>query len=232
MSNERFQFKQFAVRQDQCAMKVGTDGVLLGAWARGGRRILDVGTGTGLIALMMAQRHAGSSVVALEIDPAACRQAEANVAASPFAGRVSVREVALQQFEAAERFDSIVSNPPYFAEGLRSADARRSMARHADALPHDALCKSAYRLLADEGEMSVVLPVESVGPFSAAAVIAGFYLRKKHLIKTVAHKSPKRCLMAWVKHRPERLDEQTLTLLDAEGEMSEWYANLTGDFYL
>lgn len=106
------------------------------------------------------------------------------------------------------------------------------MARHADALPHDALCKSAYRLLADEGEMSVVLPVESVGPFSAAAVIAGFYLRKKHLIKTVARKSPKRCLMAWVKCRPERLDEQTLTLLDAAGEMSEWYANLTGDFYL
>ena len=90
----------------------------------------------------------------------------------------------------------------------------------------------AYRLLANEGEMSVVLPVESVEQFSTTAVIAGFYLRKKYLIKTVARKSPKRCLMAWVKRRPEKLDEQTLTLFDDAGEMSEWYAKLMNNFYL
>lgn len=102
MSNEWFQFKQFTIRQAQCAMKVGTDGVLLGAWAKGGQRILDVGTGTGLIALMMAQRYAASFVEALEIDRDACRQAKVNVEASPFADRVRVREVALQQFETVK----------------------------------------------------------------------------------------------------------------------------------
>ena len=232
MSNEWFQFKQFTIRQDQCAMKVGTDGVLLGAWAKGGQRILDVGTGTGLIALMMAQRYATSFVEALEIDHDACWQAKVNVEASPFADRVKVREMALQQFETVKQFDSIVSNPPYFIEGLRSPDAKRSMARHSDTLPYEALCQSAYRLLANEGEMSVVLPVESVEQFSTTAVIAGFYLRKKYLVKTVARKSPKRCLMAWVKHRPEELDEQTLALFGDAGEMSEWYAKLMNSFYL
>ncbi|MFR5271151.1 MAG: tRNA1(Val) (adenine(37)-N6)-methyltransferase [Hoylesella buccalis] len=233
MSNAWFQFKQFTIRQDRCAMKVGTDGVLLGAWAMGGQRILDVGTGTGLIALMMAQRYAACFVEALEIDRDACRQAKVNVEASPFADRVRVREVALQQFETVKQFDSIVSNPPYFVEGLRSPDAKafqrlgtvtRFPMKHCANLPIDCLPMRA--------KMSVVLPVESVEQFSTTAVIAGFYLRKKYLIKTVARKSPKRCLMAWVKRRPEKLDEQTLTLFDDAGEMSEWYAKLMNNFYL
>lgn len=112
MPNSYFSFRQFTVHQDSCAMKVGTDGVLLGAWAEGGSRILDVGTGTGLIALMMAQRFAGAQVVGLDIVHEACVQASANVAASPFAGRVSVVESAVQLYEVPERFDSIVSIPP------------------------------------------------------------------------------------------------------------------------
>ena len=114
MSNSVFKFKKFAVNQDQCGMKVGTDGVLLGAWARGGNRVLDIGTGTGVIALMLAQRFPKAKITAIDIAEEACRQAKENVSASPFAHQVQVEHTSLQEFESAERFDCIVSNPPFF----------------------------------------------------------------------------------------------------------------------
>ena len=232
MSNERFQFKTFAVQQDRCAMKVGTDGVLLGAWAAGGTRILDVGTGTGLIALMMAQRFASASVTAIDIDEEACLQATANVMASPYSDRIAILHTALQQFDTVTCFDCIVANPPFFIDGLRNVEARRANARHTDMLSYDDLCRSAARLLTDDGEMSVVLPVDYMERFVASAVIAGLYLRRKHLVKTSFRKPPKRCLLAFCKQRPDRLSEHVFTMFDREGEMTEWYEKLTGSFYL
>ena len=117
-----FTFKRFTVSHAKCAMKVGTDGVLLGAWACGGRRILDVGTGSGLVALMMAQRFVDAQVTAIDIEPGACLQARENVAASPFADRVSVVEASLQAFRGGE-YDAIVCNPPFYAGTLDSKTA-------------------------------------------------------------------------------------------------------------
>ena len=134
MGNSVFIFKEFAVKQDACAMKVGTDGVLLGAWARGGSRVLDIGTGTGLIALMMAQRFPEAEIEAIDIAEAACLQAKENVANSVFARRVRVVRAALQQYVGPKSFDCIVSNPPFFVDSLHNPDALRSMARHTSTL--------------------------------------------------------------------------------------------------
>ena len=129
MSTPFFRFQQFIVHHDRCAMKVGTDGVLLGAWARGGARILDVGTGTGLIALMMAQRYEQATVDAVEIDTEACQQAIDNVAESPFTNRINVICDAVQHFsmesERLKAYDAIVSNPPFFENALKNPDKGR-----------------------------------------------------------------------------------------------------------
>ena len=133
MANGYFQFKQFTVRQQHCAMKVGTDGTLLGAWAKasaGPCRVLDVGTGTGLIALMMAQRYPEALAVAIDIDEKAVFQAQENVTASPFADRIQVLEADVQTFADSEKFDSIVCNPPFFEDSLVCPDPQRTEARH------------------------------------------------------------------------------------------------------
>ena len=155
-----FQFKRFKIEQDLCAMKVGTDGVLLGAWARGGGRMLDVGCGTGVIALMLAQRYPQGRVTALDIDKGAVRQTEQNVAQSPFADRIEVIQGAVQTFESKDCYDAIVSNPPFFVDSLNAPDPQRNIARHAETLTYSQLMQAAWRLLKDDGELSVVVPFD------------------------------------------------------------------------
>lgn len=170
MDGQGFTFRQFEVCQDMCAMKVGTDGVLLGAWAAGGRHILDIGTGTGLIALMMAQRFEGARICGIDMDDGACRQAMANVAGSPFAARIEICHSRLQDFSPSVTFDSIVSNPPFFTNSLKCPDARRSAARHADTLPFADLFRGVARLLDSDGVFSAVIPADAEGDFCAEAI--------------------------------------------------------------
>lgn len=167
-----FQFKQFTVFQDRCGMKVGTDGVLLGAWApvAGVRRVLDVGTGTGLIALQMAQRIPDASVSAIEIDEEATLQARENIACSPWSQRIEVLHCPLQQYRPTDRFQLIVSNPPYFDNALKCPDAARSLARHTDSLPFRELMEHAARLLEPHGKLCVVVPVQALDALTDAAL--------------------------------------------------------------
>ena len=169
-----FKFKQFEIHQDRCAMKVGTDGVLLGAWAPGGKRILDIGSGTGLISLMMAQRCQEAQVIGVDLDAEACDEARENVAASPFADRVSIACCRLQDYESAEKFDAIVSNPPFFLNSLKNPDSKRSMARHADSLPFRDLFLGVKRLLSEEGVFSAIVPSEVLDAFTSEAYLLGF----------------------------------------------------------
>lgn len=148
---DQFQFRQFTIRQEHCAMKVGTDGVLLGAWARGGRRILDVGCGTGLIALMMAQRYPEAVVDAMDLDEKACRTAQQNAELSPFASRTRVFQAKVQEWRLSETavplYDAVVCNPPFYNDSLPCPDSRRTMARHTTTLTFAELMEAAARLL-------------------------------------------------------------------------------------
>lgn len=226
-----FSFKRFTVNHGKCAMKVGTDGVLLGAWARGGRRVLDVGTGSGLVALMMAQRFEEAGVTAIDIEPGACQQARENVAASPFAGRISVVEAALQSFQGGV-YDAIVCNPPFYAGTLKSKTAARTMARSAETLPFADLFRHVARLLADGGEFSVVIPSALRGEFDAEAALFGLFPRRVCTVKTVPHKAASRCLLAYGKCPVGKVEEVDECLNNADMTRSEWYAGLTEEFYL
>lgn len=151
-----FAFKKFVIHQDRCAMKVGTDGVLLGAWANGGSRILDIGTGTGLIALMMAQRFAEATIDAVEIDAEAAAQARENVATNAYADRISIAETAIQLYPTHHKYDAIVSNPPFFIDSLLTPNAQRTTARHACALKYCELFAAVKVLLDSDGEFSAI----------------------------------------------------------------------------
>ncbi len=218
-----FQFKQFTIAQEQCAMKVGTDGVLLGAWAHGGARILDAGTGTGVIALMMAQRFPEALVTAIDVDEGAVRQAQENVLQSPFSERIEVLGESLQQHEG--RYDSIISNPPFFMDSLKAPDAQRTMARHTTTLTYQELMQAAWRLLADEGELSVVVPFDYRQRMEDEAIFVGFFPCRICAVKTTEKKAPKRYLLAFKKH-PCPCEKEELTI------GSEAYRQLTQDFYL
>ena len=244
-----FTFKQFEIQQDRCAMKVGTDGVLLGAWAEGGQRILDIGSGTGLISLMMAQRFPEAQVWGIDIDPDACMQARENVAASPFADRVGISCCALQNLseehlvrESEELmemkegegnlFDAIVSNPPFFVNGLKNPDSKRAMARHSDSLPFPVLMKGVRRWLSDEGVFSAIVPADVLESFVSEAYCSGLSLVRQCGVKTVERKQPKRYLVAFSKRRAGMMDKCTEIMTDSEGNRSEWYAKITEEFYL
>lgn len=230
-------------------MKVGTDGVLLGAWAEGGQRILDIGSGTGLISLMMAQRFPEAQVWGIDIDPDACMQARENVAASPFADRVGISCCALQNLSEehlvrgseelmemkegeGNLFDAIVSNPPFFVNGLKNPDSKRAMARHSDSLPFSALMKGVKRWLSDEGVFSAIVPADVLESFVSEAYCSGLSLVRQCGVKTVERKQPKRYLVAFSKRRAGMMDKCTEIMTDSEGNRSEWYAKITEEFYL
>lgn len=244
-----FTFKQFEIQQDRCAMKVGTDGVLLGAWAEGGQRILDIGSGTGLISLMMAQRFPEAQVWGIDIDPDACMQARENVAVSPFADRVGIACCALQNLSEehlvsgseelmemkegeGNLFDAIVSNPPFFVNGLKNPDSKRAMARHSDSLPFPVLMKGVRRWLSDEGVFSAIVPADVLESFVSEAYCSGLSLVRQCGVKTVERKQPKRYLVAFSKRRTGMMDKCTEIMTDSEGNRSEWYAKITEEFYL
>jgi len=234
MGSPTFQFKQFSIAHDRCAMKVGTDGVLLGAWAEVPKqgRVLDVGTGTGLIALMVAQRFLAVHVKGIDIDESAVEQARENVASSPFASRVEICLQSFQELDATgESFDAIVSNPPYFEESLLPPDAQRSLARHAHSLNYEELAAGAGRLLREGGLFNVVLPAGSFDDFRRLCVVHGLNLKRWREVQGTANKPPKRVLATFVKGEAEWLREKPL-VLTCDGRRSEDYAALTRDFYL
>ena len=219
-------------------MKVGTDGVLLGAWAQGGRRILDAGTGTGVIALMMAQRYPEAQVTAIDIDEGAVHQAQENVSQSPFSDRIEVLQETLQELGGVNgangvngsngrdgEYDAIVSNPPFFIDSLAAPDEQRNMARHTQTLTYTELMQAAYRLLSDDGELSVVVPFDYRKRMEDEACFVGFFPSRVCAVKTTERKPAKRYLLAFRKH-PCPCQKEELTI------GSEAYRQLTQDFYL
>ena len=235
MGKNSFQFKQFVVNQEHCAMKVGTDGTLLGAWANApvdAARILDIGTGTGLIALMMAQRFPEAKIIGIDIDPDATNQARENVAASPFSDRIMINREDATKFEDKEGFDAIVSNPPYFVDSLTCPGEQRTMARHAVTLNYKTLMHTANKLLKNDGIISLVIPTENIDDIQSVATCDGLFVTRICKIKTTPNKQPKRQLVEIRKHPVDIIDYREEILEDNPGQRSEWYHNLTIDFYI
>ncbi|MGB6035179.1 MAG: methyltransferase [Cryomorphaceae bacterium] len=228
-----FRFKQFTVEQERCPMKVGTDGVLLGAWAGRGspKQILDIGTGTGLIALMLAQRFPEAMITAIEPNKDALSDASFNFEKSPFAERLNLQKTNLQEFETEIRFDLIVSNPPFFANSLVSENQGRTEARHTHSLSPDDLAK-ATTLLAENGKTAVIYPTETYGAFKTAMSKIGFCEEKRMVVKPTAAKPSHRILGEFGKNNEPT--EPTELVIEKYGrhQYSEEYIELTHDFYL
>ena len=234
MSNAYFQFKQFCIHHDRCAMKVGTDGVLVGAWSplEAPKHILDIGTGSGLIALMVAQRFPEAEVAGIDIDEVAVAQAQENVDASPFSERVHLMVSALQDAPFAETsFDAIVCNPPFFEERLLPPDEDRSNARHTTSLPFATLVGCSAKLLRPRGQFCVILPANSFDAFRQLCFVNGLSLSHRCDVQTSPRRPAKRVLACFSKGEVQGVDEQLLTLSEA-GRRSRQYARLTADFYL
>ena len=215
-------------------MKVGTDGVLLGAWVEvrpGDRRMLDVGTGTGLIALMLAQRSA-ARITAVDIDAECAMQAAENFAASPWADRLDAVPVAVQRYDPAERFDLIVSNPPYYVDSLLSPDEGRNTARHAAGLPFGELAAAVVRLLSPGGRFALVLPPVEMQRFRSAALGRLYPVRWTEVCSTP--RRGVRRILAEFCTTPVPAPEPARLIIELGGPDSytEDYRRLTGDFYL
>lgn len=231
--NNWFEFKQFRVEQRKSAMKVGTDGVLLGAWTpvKDALRILDIGTGTGLIALMLAQRS-DARIDAVEIDQQSAEEAEFNFNQSAWNERLCLINADFHKFAFSvdNTYDLIVSNPPFFVNSLKSSNSASSMARHNDMLSFNQLVLGARKLLNSSGRLCVILPFSSFGEFKECARMAGFYLH--HLLKVIPKegKAPKRILMEFSLTAVYPV-EDTLTILNSFSGYSEDYKILTTTFY-
>lgn len=237
MSNNHFHFKQFSIVQDQCAMKVGTDGVLLGAWADMPKNkgvALDIGTGTGLVALMLAQRFPQCRVIGVEIDEKAARQAVENVQLSPWKKRVSIQNNAIQSFVniSDTTFDCIVSNPPFFAGNGETSFEERTIARHENTLGLDDLFAVVSRLLSKEGTFSLILPVNRFDEANNMAEKEGLFCIRKCIVYPNKGKSPKRVLLSYTFEKATIHIEELTIEMEKRHQYTEEYKALLKAFYL
>jgi tRNA1Val (adenine37-N6)-methyltransferase len=232
-----FQFKQFSVEQDRCAMKIGTDGVLLGAWTpveNNPFNILDIGTGTGIIALMMAQRSGAQQIDALEIDEDAYEQATDNFENSPWNDRLFCFHAGLDEFveEPEDEYDLIVSNPPFYSEDYKSNDDQRDLARFQDAMPFEQLVEAAALLLSESGILSVIIPFKEEDNFLALARECELYPIKITRVKGSSITETKRSLLAFTRDENTNFPIDELIIETARHVYTPDYIALTKDFYL
>ncbi len=233
MSNNYFSFKQFTVNQDSAVFKVGTDAVLLGALAEvnGKNFILDIGTGTGIIALMLAQRS-DASIIAIEPDPVSFSQACDNIRNSRWADRIRVEKCTIQDFRPQGKFDLIVANPPYFIDSLKNPDSAKSIARHNVTLAHDDIVEGAERLLEPKGTLQLILPRAEGEIFIAEAQKSGFYCNRKVNIKPSPSNEIIRLILSFSRERME-VAESFLTIeAGKRHDFTKEYRELTKGFYL
>ncbi len=232
--NNFFKFKQFTIYQEKSAMKVGTDGILLGAWAgvENCERILDIGTGTGLIALMLAQRSK-AQLTAIEIEEKASIQARQNVNGSRWANQIEVKHISLQDFVKStdKTFDLIVSNPPFFNGSLKAVNHERTTARHNIFLPFEDLVACAFKLLNSAGKFAVILPNAVSEEFVRLAQKSGFNLLRETSVKPNPTKPTNRMLLEFTKKDATPIKD-SLTIYNQCSEYSSAYVDLTRDFYL
>jgi len=229
-----FRFKQFAVQHFQSTMKVGTDAVLLGAWAEveNAERILDIGTGCGIIALMLAQRST-AKIDAIEVDNASCEEAGMNFANSSWCDRLHLINKSIQEYATSGNpvYDTIVSNPPFFINSLKSAVASRNLARHNDTMNSTELIAAIKKLLKPEGKFSLILPVNESMLFTEEAAENGLYCHVSLLVRPKQNLLPNRVLMQFGFQDVRSITDE-LSIRKPTAEFTDDYRKLTRDFYL
>lgn len=235
MSNDYFRFKQFSIRQEGASFRVTTDSVLLGAWARteDAGSILDIGTGTGLLALMAAQRSA-AHIVAIEPDSNSFIQAGLNFAASPWKERMTLLNVTVQDFypESGTGFDAIIVNPPYFVDSLPNPDETKARTRHTVTLSQTDLLEAAVRLLNPGGSLHLVLPVVEAARFMTLTGVSGFFCTRRLYVRPTPAQPPSRVLMSLMREDAPCTEDEIVIEKGGRHIYSDEYVSLTKDFYL
>lgn len=231
-----FQFKQFNVQQDQCAMKIGTDSVLLGAWTPLNTNpfsVLDIGAGTGVLSLMLAQRSHAQVIDALEIDEQAYEQCVDNFETSPWADRLFCYHADLAEFaeEIEDKYDLIISNPPFYSEDYKTDNTQRDLARFTDALPFDHLVESVSQLLSEDGVFTVIIPFKEEANFITLASGVNLFPNNILRVKGSDTSEIKRSLLAF-SFRESDIKTETLVIEIERHQYTQDYINLTQDFYL
>lgn len=233
--NKYFQFKQFRIDQHRAAMKVNTDGVLIGAWTQvdNVKNVLDIGTGTGLIALMLAQRS-NASITGIEIEPKAAEEATHNARHSKWNERITILPVSFQQFVATTelRFDLIVSNPPFFSNSAKNTNPDLSVARHNHLLPFGDIISGAFKMLTSHGRLSLILPSSAASGFILMAQKQGLFLHRITGVKPFPDKDVNRVLIEFGKQNQEVSDNEISVYDHSKKEYSTEFKLLTRDFYL
>lgn len=232
-----FSFKQFNIQHDKCAMKVGTDGILLGAWASHNscQRILDLGTGSGLIAIMLAQRYPQAQITAIELEAQAAQQAKQNAQQSPWAERIQIKHQSIQDFilqgqQLNQRFDLIVANPPYFAAAMECGSKARNLARYQQNSHLDWLML-AQSCLSPQGKISFILPFDAGNQLKTQAKQTALYCTEQVNIITKQGKPASRMLLSFAQ-QGVTLAEQQLIIYQQNNQYSNEYKQLTKEFYL
>lgn len=234
MPNSYFQFKQFRIDQGQCAMKVTTEGCVLGAWVAANtgnpRHVLDIGTGTGLLALMLAQAHPSAKIDAVEMDAAAYEQAAANFEASPWADRLSAKKQRIQDFKLRAAYDLIVCNPPFFHQSLRAESAQANHARHSDTLHQTDLLRVIEWCLAPQGQACVLYPEREMRHFMEAATAQGWHLDGRLSVFNHADSPVFREIVCLSRQYQEEAHD-TLVIKDASGAYTTGFIELLQPYY-
>ena len=234
--NKPFKFKQFSVAQDRCAMKIGTDGVLLGAWAcldTNPNSVLDIGSGTGVVALQIAQRSNAQTIDAIEIDDEAHIQCSENFENSPWGDRLFCYHASAQEFamEIDETYDLIVSNPPFYSEDYKTASNARDLARFNDALPFEHLVGCVHKLLSKNGVFTLILPRKEEEHFIELALKAGLFPKRICRVKGAANSDEKRSLIEF-SFRNIQTEITSLTIEIQRHQYTEAYKKLVQSFYI
>jgi tRNA1Val (adenine37-N6)-methyltransferase len=233
--NKYFQFKQFKIIQEKAAMKVNTDGVLLGAWSNIHEvgTVLDIGTGTGMIALMIAQR-CDAIITGVEIEKNAAEEAVQNVRNSKWGNRIIIQNCSFQYFAANtnDKFDLIVSNPPFFSNGIKNADPHLSMARHNHMLSFADIITGSTKLLSENGRLALILPFDQANGFVEKAKVYGLFLNRVTEVSPFPDKEPNRILMEFGKTGTFVQKAQMSVFDYSKTEYSDEFITLTRDFYL
>ncbi len=232
-SSKLFRFRQFEIEQSHSAMRVGTDAVLLGAWANTGdaKHILDVGAGTGVIALICAQRNPNAIIEAIEIDPGSSEDARYNFDRSPWKQRLKMHEGDFLKIISGEKFDLIISNPPYFSQSLRASDPVRNTARHDDLLPAEAFMRHSRTLLTSAGIIALIIPRQQLKKWLDCGESHELFPRRICHVFTLAFKDSTRVMIEFSRVRSGEPAMESLLIEKSPGELSEAYKTLTHEFY-